>query len=382
MFDLNKVQIEFLQDTAQRKADVSDSDYFGEEYKSYISNSLLKLISPDEGGAPSKFLSGFKSEGKSPALELGTAVHQMILEKDKYFISEVQKPSGKVGPIIETYHDLVTLEKLEEDKAIYAACIAHDYYKDKLTAAKIEKVLESGAEYLEFLRAQVDNPGCIVLTQAMREKFQGAYDSVTKNSLIMDLLQPKSEDQLGLPLKVDVYNEDVMTMDFNATIVNDPDNDFFNDNITLSMKAKIDNWTIDYDNKILTLNDLKTTGKPINQFAGYTFENVNYNGEAYQTRVRGSFEEYHYYRQMAMYAFILKNYASKVYGFDETWKFKINMLVVETNAPFICHVFSVGNSWITKGYHEFISLLKRVAYHKINGFDKFIELDLTEITEI
>lgn len=62
--------------------------------------------------------------------------------------------------------------------------------------------------------------------------------------------------------------------------------------ITLPLKAKLDNFTYDSDFQILTLNDLKTTGK-------------------YTTEFSKSFEKYHYHRQNGYVYMDVKNVYSK-----------------------------------------------------------------------
>ena len=59
--DLNKCKIEFLLETVCIK-NISDEEYFSNDYKEYVSNSKLKLINPDEGGYPMLFKNGIKSE--------------------------------------------------------------------------------------------------------------------------------------------------------------------------------------------------------------------------------------------------------------------------------------------------------------------------------
>lgn len=385
MYDLSKVELKFLTDTVERIENVDDADYFGTAYKDFISNSKLKLINPEEGGSPVKFLEGFGGT-KSSALELGSAVHQMILEKEKFFLEEIDKPSGKIGLIIDSMHRLTTEEGIEEAKALHAACIEQDYYKSSLTQNRMDGVLEKGRDYLHFLQVQTSEPGMIVLSAQQKEKLYGCLESVKANKLVMDLLIPPveiiSEDGSIVEIDVDSFSEDVIIMNFTATLPSlDPD-DILDDVIDLKLKAKIDSWSIDHTNKVLTLNDLKTTGKPLNAFGGQKYKMLNADGNEYEVFKKGSFHDYHYYRQMAMYGFILKQYAIKEYGFDETWTLKVNMLVVETNKPYMSHAFSVGTKWLSIGYYEFCNLLKRVAYHELHGFDKFIEMDFDKVTEI
>ena len=387
MYDLTKIELKFLTDTTQRIENVDDKDYFGEAYKDFISNSMLKLINPEEGGAPTKFLEGFSST-KSSALELGSAVHQMILEKEKFFLNEVDKPSGKVGPIADTIHQLVE-EGVDLEAAVKQACVEHEYYKSSLTQKRLDDVLEKSREYLDFLKQQSSEPGSIVLSALQKDKLYGCLESTKGNKLIMGLLNPPTtgiDEETGLEYDIDVqtFNEDVMTMEYEATFPDEDPDDVVSECVTtkFKIKAKIDNWTVDHTNKIVTLNDLKTTGKPLNSFGGTRYKTVNAEGNEYEVFKKGSFHEYHYHRQMGMYGFILKQYAIKQFGFDDTWTLKVNMLVVETNKPYMSHAFTVGTKWLTIGYYEFLSLLKRVSYHKEYGFDKFIEMDFEKLTEI
>lgn len=382
MYDLTKIELKFLTETTQRIENVDDSDYFGDAYRDYISNSMLKLINPEEGGAPTKFIEGF-SATKSSALELGSAVHQMILEKEKFFLEEIDRPSGKVGPIADSIHQFLE-EGMSEADAVKQACVDHEYYKSSLTQKRMDDVLAKSKDYLDFLKVQTSQPGTIILSAAQKEKLYGCLASVKNNRLIMDLLIPDPVDGFGNDIDVQTFNEDVMTMDFEAEFPeDDPDGLGFDSTISkFRIKAKIDNWTVDHTNKILTLNDLKTTGKPLNMFGGSRYMTVNAKGEEYEVFNKGSFHNYHYHRQMAMYGFILKQYAIKQFEFDDTWTLKINMLVVETNKPYMSHAFSVGTKWLGIGYYEFISLLKRVAYHKEFGFDKFVEMDFNKVSVI
>lgn len=373
MYDLSQIKLNYLKDTVLRLTDIPDSEYFGEKYSQYVSNSQLKLINPEEGGSPTKFITGFKEQRRSDALELGTAVHQMILEKDKYYVSDVQKPAGKAGDAIEKYHQLL-LDGVEDKLAIQQACIEADYYASNLTDKRIENLLQVGADYLTHLQSSAACESCIVLSTEMKAKLDNCLLSVKANPLIDELIYPKTGQ---------VYNEDVIVMQVEVTAPN-PDPTEFEDSVeTIWLKVKIDNWSVDVENKVLTLNDLKTTGSSIASFGGTTFTSLSFNSDdTYTKRLDGSFQKFHYYRQMAMYAFLLECYAEKEYGFDDTWTFNINMLVVETNAPHLSHVFSVTEPWLRKGGFEFTQLLKRVGFHKINGFHTFTDVDLSKVTKI
>lgn len=148
---------------------------------------------------------------------------------------------------------------------------------------------------------------------------------------------------------IESHNEDALFIDFIVTYKK-------KHCVTLPFKLKADNWTIDYDNKIITLNDLKTTGKPVNWFM-----NPEY----------GSMNKYHYYRQMGIYSAILWYYCQQNFGVCKNtgWNLKANMLVVETLPPYDAKCFYVSKGQLKQGIDEFNQLMKRVAYYEMFGYE-------------
>ena len=129
------------------------------------------------------------------------------------------------------------------------------------------------------------------------------------------------------PVDSKSYNEATFLIDFEV------------DGKVLKFKAKLDNFTINEDFGIVVLNDLKTTGHYVDQFDQ-------------------SFEKYHYFRQMGVYAWLLKLWCQKV-GIEIT-SFTTNMLLVSTvNAE--SKVYKVGKSQIIRGVKEFNYLMSLVS---------------------
>ena len=378
MYNINSIKIKLIDESSSRLLDISDEEYFGsEDMKSFVSNSSMSLINPAQGGNPSKFLTGFKDKKSGGALELGTAVHRMSLEKDKYFVDDVVRPSQKVTDVMELYSKYLK-EGVDEIKAITDACIQSDYYSSKLTQTRIDNVLRDGKEYLDHIYDRENCNGCIVLTQEHKDKLDKCLTSVQNNVKISELLNKTNTESYKS------YNEDVFIMKIEAKVPPKEVDEFEDKTIEIWLKAKVDNWSIDFENKIVTLNDLKTTGTSISDFVGAEIDNMTLKGEIYKTKTYGSFEKFHYYRQMAFYMRILKAYVATEYDATEenNWKFKCNMLVVETNDMHYSHVFEVGERWMNVGTYEYESLLKRIAYHKEFGYDSFTNIVLNGVTII
>jgi hypothetical protein len=379
VYNINDVKIRLITESAERLVNISDEDYFkGDAFKGFVSNSSMSLINPAQGGSPSKFITGFEKKKSAGALELGTAVHRMLLEKGQFFIDDVVKPTGKVASIMERYFHLLQEGSIPSEEAIVMACEENDYYSGKLTQVRIENVLRDGKTYLDHLYDRENCNDCITLTQEHKDKLDKCLESVKANESLLHLLEGQ------LSNNFERYNEDVFIM--NAEAVLPPkDIDEFEDKTTkVWIKAKIDNWSIDFENKVVTLNDLKTTGASIADFIGSEFEGMNLDGQVYKAKIEGSFSKFHYYRQMKLYMDILKSYVATKYDATEEngWSFKCNMLVVETNAPHYSHVFQVGDRWMTLGEYEYISLLKRIAYHNEYGYDSFVNINLNDTTII
>lgn len=336
----------------------SDEEYYKDTNR--ISNSSLGLINYAQSGSPKKFVDGFSSK-KTDSLELGSAVHKMILEGDIYSVSKVDKPTAKIGEMMDLIHKL-TSSGLSEDEAVLEASNTVDYYKGALSEARLKTLWDKGREYYNFLKVKDDSD--IVLTPAMKAKLKACCDSINADRYCKNILFPKGEDCFreypifGSALaNIESYDEELDFVSYKE--------------VELQLKAKIDFFSIDHINKVVNLVDLKTTGKPVQTFMGY-FKNV-YDGQNYTpTYMTGSFQDYHYYRQMALYGDMLMYSLLNSKVIDASYKLTVKMVCVETNDPFGCYAFEVDKYSLREGRAEYKDLMKMVAYHKLYGFDKVI----------
>lgn len=370
--ELKDLILKLKPETAIRLENVSDEEYFGPNYKDYVSNSLLSLINPEQSGSPLKFLDGFKKPSNSSALELGSAVHQLLLEPDKHILSEVNKPTGKVGDIMDSIYNKMSVG-VDFDTALQQSIVENDYYNGNPTKARVNTMIEQGADYLQYLQTKNDTTEkqiCLKADDVTRLK--GCLNSINENKLISETLFPSDAGMKS-------YNEDVLVMDYSVETF--MDEDFKTQSYEGKLKCKIDNWSIDFANKIVTLNDLKTTSAPVDQFGGYYFEKMMPDGSINHLFNKGSFQKFHYHRQMAMYSYMLWSYLNNAYGdvIDDTWTFHVNMAVVGTQEPYTSLMFRVSDEWLNTGRFEFENLLKRLAYHHMFGFDNFININKDEV---
>ena len=323
--------------------DISDEEYFSSEYKKYISNSSLSLINPEQGGSPQMYYEGLSAHQKyMDSMVFGSAVHQLVLQPNDFtLIESVDRPTAKAGFMAdELYSNFIKFGIVTVDDIIKASDKIN-YYKGKMDDKKIEALREKFEPYHNQRKTyessslfKLDSKEPIYLDPKSRFKLKECLKSVNKNSDIQELLHPK-----GLVIDPESSNEICILLDVKAIYPDGKER-------ILSLKAKIDNFTFDSEANIVTLNDLKTTGHDISEF-------------------KNSFFKYHYYRQMAMYGWML----FLLLGIKEKITMKSNMLLVSTIPPYNSGVFKVTDVSIRQGMEEFSELLKRVAFHEEYGYD-------------
>lgn len=317
--------------------EMSDEEYFSEKWAEYISNSTLALINPDQDGSPQIYKEGLSKHPKySDSLVFGSAVHELVLQPKEFaVVNNVDRPTAKMGAMAdELYKTFLSNKGVVSDKDIIAASDKIDYYKGKMDSIKIENVKDKCINYWwdrrdwesEHNNSEIEP---IYLDPKSREKLQLCLASVEANKEVQDLLHPKGVFEEPISM-----NEAALFMDVKA--------EHEGKETILKLKGKLDNFTIDIETNEVVLNDLKTTGHWLIDFGD-------------------SFKKYHYNRQMAMYAWMLRSYVQKQYNIKPS-SLMANMLLVCTVPDYRAGVFRVTNGEIRKGFLEFKDLLQRVAY--------------------
>lgn len=317
--------------------EMSDEEYFSEKWAGYISNSTLALINPDQDGSPQIYKEGLSKHPKySDSLVFGSAVHELVLQPKEFaVVNNVDRPTAKMGAMAdELYKTFLSNKGVVSDKDIIAASDKIDCYKGKMDSIKIENVKDKCINYWwdrrdwesEHNNSEIEP---IYLDPKSREKLQLCLASVEANKEVQDLLHPKGVFEEPISM-----NEAALFMDVKA--------EHEGKETILKLKGKLDNFTIDIETNEVVLNDLKTTGHWLIDFGD-------------------SFKKYHYNRQMAMYAWMLRSYVQKQYNIKPS-SLMANMLLVCTVPDYRAGVFRVTNGEIRKGFLEFKDLLQRVAY--------------------
>jgi len=338
---LSEIKITPLLDTL-RLEDVSDEEYFSEKFSNYISNSRLSLINPEQGGCPEDFFVT-RPVQRSDSLRFGSAVHTLVLQPDEFLlVDSVDAPTAKAHYMAEYLFDVMKKKGTKDptDEEIIEASNVIDYYKDKMTDKKINELrLKCNQYWLQRFLFEHDYTGSqtpVYLDVKSRDKLQSCLNNIEKDNNIQKLLHPE-----GLTQDPIIGNEKTILMDVK---VDSPERTF-----VLKLKSKLDNFSLDLESSIITVNDLKTTGRPIIEF-------------------ENAINKYHYHREIAMYSWLLTFCAKKFYNMENP-TIRGNFLVVETIPEYLTGV--VPMKMFKKGFEEFKHLLKLVAFYVLNGYESF-----------
>ena len=328
---------------------IDDGVYFSTAYSKFLSNSRLRWINPEEGGSPQLFLNPPRLI--LGALNLGSYIHGSILNPEEFYLApKMDKPTAKLGLVIDEIEKLLKSKRVKFDtfdELIKTAALNVDYYT-KIIDSKIDSIKVAWNKYatrLEEIKLQAEGKPILTLSNTDWDTAHNCVESLKNNSTIMSKIHPV--DVFGDP--IESYCEDALFMDYIVTYQG-------KQCVTLRFKLKIDNWTIDEDSKIVTVNDLKTTGHQVDTFI----------------EPGGSLERLHYYRQLSIYSEILMYYLLKTRGVskDLGWTVNHNILAVETVMSNYSRCFVINDNYIRKGIDEAHQLLKRVAACEIFGYDK------------
>ncbi len=330
-----------------RNMQMSDDEYFSEKYKHFVSNSRLKWIDPTAGGSPKAFKSNPKV--KTSSLLIGSAIHELLLQPDEFELApKIGKPTAKLGEVMDLINRNVS--ELGLDEAIRKACIEADYFAN-LIDQKMDAIKATWEVYNKSLSELQEIPTDktrIVLSDKDWDVVNACVTSCKENREIYNKLHPV--DPFDDP--VESHFEDAFFMNYIVTYKG-------KQCAIIPFKMKADNWTIDFDSKTVTLNDLKSTSHSVQSFM----------------KEHGSWYNFSYARQMYVYSFILWFHCIYKYGISKYngWRLNANMLVVETIPNYWSQSYYVTDAQLREGKKMFDDLLKRVGYYEIFGYDEEVE---------
>lgn len=335
---------------------IENKDYFS--IKS-ISNSSLSYIDPNIGGSPVAFKNFFedKIEEEKKYFKMGHLIHKWAEDRNAFCISSVNKPSDKLGDVADCALAIIEDEKKkwesevtkgmsykpEYDDIIVEACQVVAWNPRYGRDALIKNAVPPIKPYLEeVLTAENNNQIYVSLKES--EVISNCVKAVENHPVAKDLLFMQDTDFSNKKVfsELEIYWTKAFEYRFAPTL-EFPDGEVVI--INLTFKAKLDKLVIDFDNKVITYTDPKTTSG-----GAYGFSE--------------SFEKYKYYRQQAFYNWAIREFC-KQQGFDITYfEFKNYNIAIETNGLFQVVVYNIPPRWIDRGKTEYQNLIKKIVEHE------------------
>jgi len=283
--------------------------------------------------SPSMFFKDYvlkqKEESVDPHLVKGKVIHCLLLNPEDFdseFITVPGKlPSGNNRLIVDEIFKLY-LEGSDNSLTLdtYEAAIVdllekiNLHQKLKTDEARVKKILTAdNISYFEFLKS---SQGKTLVDTDTLNYCKECVESIKENESITALLQLDESD-------LEVHNEVPVQTD-----------QLINGKFQFGFKGILDNVVIDKEKKILFINDLKTTGKPLIDFP----ESVEYYRYWLQAAIYYSLA---YYRYIAdkddhqewsiQFTFVVVDKYNQVYPFQVTsktmkeWMERLNKVLLQ-----------------------------------------------------
>lgn len=269
-------------------------------------------------------LSGTIEDETTSAMYRGTAIHMYFLQpeefKNHYLVWTSPKPKSKQQE--DFCKEIVNSIEIEPNKALLSA-----YKKAYRTNGKTDENILSEAtqlakelkDYIEYLR----NPERELLSMYQYQQLKILEQSVNTHKLAKELLNPTQGE---------VHHEFHINWELHG----------------VPCKSLLDSVHFDFDKKICTLMDIKTTTK-INHFE----DSVN---------------QYDYTRQLEFYTLALLWYLENERNEDRTaWKFKWYIIAMDTNGTNSVRVFEFSTDQVIMSAVKIMYAIDEIKWHTENN---------------
>jgi hypothetical protein len=275
-----------------------------------------------------------RNEQKTDTMIKGSLIHCMILEPDKiqerYLVSDIAIPTANTKAVVDRVYkqhidfktnNATDKKDLKEYESIILEVLKYMNLHQSLSTDKqrIAKILTPDAiSYWNFLVAK---EGKMLIDRATLDYCASVAEVFKQDSEICKTL--------GIGItdfdNVEVFNE--LELQWAMTKTN------------IGLKGVVDNIKIDHNHKMITINDIKTTSKDLNDFSE-------------------SVEHYSYWLQTIIY---LKLVYTKFYDLYPSYNYEFNFIVVDRNT--LTYIFRVSQDTLIEWFDRFDGILKIVRYH-------------------
>ena len=275
-----------------------------------------------------------KEDSTDSHLVIGRVLHCLLLEPANFdnqfavMTSKIPSENNKkiIDNIFRNYlvnqNNTLTLEDYSQEILTYLFEI-NLHQSLKTDQQRLDKMLnDENNEYFEFLKLSL---GKTVIDQITLDNCKKSLDVIKANDDVRALLQL---DKIQEDDEIEVYNELIVSMS--------------DKNLPFGFKGVLDNVVVDHNLKTLFINDLKTSGKSIQDFP----ESVDY---------------YKYWIQGIIYVMLA---SEKFLKDKQDWNVQLTFIVIDKYNQ--VYPYQVSSESLNKWKIDFEKIVTQIRWHYDN----------------
>lgn len=311
----------------------SELDNFYKKEFNFSYSSINKLLF-----SPRMFYNHYvlkqKEDSTDSHLVIGRVLHCLLLEPANFdnqfavMTSKIPSENNKkiIDNIFRNYlvnqNNTLTLEDYSKDILTHLLTI-NLHQSLKTDQQRLDKILtDENNEYFEFLKLSL---GKTVIDQTILDNCKMSLDVIKANDDVRALLQL---DKIQEDNKIEVYNELIVSMS--------------DKNLPFGFKGVLDNVVVDHNSKTIFINDLKTSGKSIQDFP----ESVDY---------------YKYWIQGTIYVMLA---SEKFLKDKQDWNVQLTFIVIDKYNQ--VYPYQVSSESLNKWKIDFEKIMTQIRWHYDN----------------
>jgi hypothetical protein len=327
-----------------------------------ISNSVMSLINPEQGGHPLKMLEYIKGnfeKANSKSLETGKLLHSYIEDPESFKVMDFDLPNkdtfNRLVPdyVFQQFPNKDDLEFYFEEPRPgkkLTKLFNPEIYRDIVDAVGLKIAQGLSPEGLAYLNFLYESRDAFAVTKSDKKILEGCVTSLRSNEHVEKILfnQPNSPSHEHTYSEIAIYFTMKVPIKVGLQDVK----------VEIPCKALIDRLIVNEVGSVLIV-DLKTTSRSL-----YTFQYA--------------FERFRYYRQLAFYKLAVSKWlkgtaqaqtrdgSAVIYPPAMTKNgpnIFTTIVAVETGEYNLSAPMPISSEWIKKGTNEYRELLQRIAWH-------------------
>lgn len=316
-----------IQKLLRESTEYLESEFYNTKFSFSYSSLTTLLYSP--AMFYQVYVLGFRDNSTNKSLTEGKLIHKLLLEndfEDNYIVSPSNLPKDKTKELVDRVFKKASFDLNPELKFVDFRDEILDGLRDlnywqnlKTEQQRIEKVdTEEVRSYWEFLK---NSTGKVLIDQETYSYCIKAVETIRSNT--------KANELLGLDNLypyIEVYNEIALEIDI-------PE-------LPFGLKGILDNLKIDHRNKVIYINDFKTTSKSLKDF-------------------KESLEFYSYWLQATIYILMV---SSKMHDLlDKGYRIEFHFIVIDKYLQ--VYSFPVSDKSRQDWLDRFYQVIEQATHH-------------------